>query len=118
MFCTYSAVGIIVTFIYSMTMFTAFMVYDARNEYYRKHSVVRCTTTRHVDCAGKNASVKRLTSNTNQASTGILSRFFNLSINGYDENNEARRRRYCDNAIVPETVIQDGRQVFGVYRCP
>lgn len=22
------------------------------------------------------------------------------------------------NAIVPETVIQDGRQVFGVYRCP
>jgi len=22
------------------------------------------------------------------------------------------------NTIVPETVIQDGRQVFGVYRCP
>ena len=22
------------------------------------------------------------------------------------------------NALVPETVIQEGRQVFGVYRCP
>lgn len=104
MFCTYSAVGIIITFIYSMTMFVAFMVYDGRSEYHRKHSVLRCTTTRHVNCAGKKVNVKRLTSNCNEASTGVLSRLFNLSINGRDDNYEAQRRPFRGSSIVPETL--------------